>query len=76
MRRLGVQTTKDAQPFSPITRRTRRSLRERQQSAIAPITCGTLTVKGGAAICWRIGRPIPSSNMPRPGQGDGRSCGN
>ena len=46
MRRLGVQTTKDAQPFSPITRRTRRSLRERQQSAIAPITCGTLTVKG------------------------------
>ena len=46
VRRLGVQTTKDAQPFSPITRRTRRSLRERQQSAIAPITCGTLTVKG------------------------------
>jgi hypothetical protein len=50
-------------------------LRERQQSAIAPITCGTPHREGVRQLfAGGYGRPIPSPNMPRPGQGDGRSC--
>jgi RNA polymerase primary sigma factor len=49
--------------------------RERQQSAIAPITCGSPRREGGRHLfAGGHDLPIPRPNMHRPDQGDGRSC--
>src|SRR6476619_2750640 len=49
--------------------------RERQQSAIAPITCGSPRREGGRHLfAGEYDLPVPHPNMHRPDQGDGRSC--
>src|ERR1700674_7054 len=48
---------------------------ERQQSATAPITCGSPRREGGRRLCaGGYALPVPRPSMRRPDQGDRRSC--
>jgi hypothetical protein len=63
----GVEMLPRRIPFSRITRRTDGRWCERQQSATAPITCGSPRREGGRRLCaGGYALPVPRPSMRRP----------